>query len=352
MELSGRPSNSRVDETVAKVKELLNSDRRLSLKMIADEVSVNKFTVHQIIMQYLMMRKVCAKLVHRVLTAEQKQRRVDVCREMLNELENNPDFLDNEVTGDESCTFQYDPETKAQSSEWHTPASPRPKKARMSKSRVKTMLIVFFDKRGRLPRNQVSQFSGCKIADSSSRQIVSKWPAGRYLVSAFPLSDASDSPVIRLCKVDRIQHRVDRIRHRVDRMNKDEKEVQEQEIGEFPNNDHGPTTPPPLLDIIILQLATILEGLQPLHPRDLDLTAFDAFPLPSPAITSYAQRQQSPEVFNSSRNHPFQAHPTMQAHYVQPKDNDSFPFRHLSPDLFQEYQLPIKPASSHNLFYL
>ncbi|UYV66179.1 DBH, partial [Cordylochernes scorpioides] len=125
--------------------------------MIADEVSVNKFTVHQIITQDLMMRKVCAKWVPRVLTAKQKQRRVDVCREMLNELENKPDFLDNVVTGDESWTFQYDPETKAQSSEWHTPASPRPKKARMSKSRVKTMLIVFFDKRGLIHKEFVPQ---------------------------------------------------------------------------------------------------------------------------------------------------------------------------------------------------
>ncbi|UYV63126.1 hypothetical protein LAZ67_2003227 [Cordylochernes scorpioides] len=40
---------------------------------------------------------------------------------------------------------------------------------------------------------EVSQFSRCKIADSSSRQIVSGWPAGRNLVSAFPLSDASVS---------------------------------------------------------------------------------------------------------------------------------------------------------------
>ncbi|UYV63755.1 hypothetical protein LAZ67_2005514 [Cordylochernes scorpioides] len=103
------------------VKELLDFDYHLSLKMIADEVSVNKFTVHQIVTQDLMMRNVCAKLVPRVLTAKQKQRRVDVCREMLNELKNNPDFLDNVVTGDESWTFHYDPETKAQSSEWHKP---------------------------------------------------------------------------------------------------------------------------------------------------------------------------------------------------------------------------------------
>ncbi|UYV75163.1 hypothetical protein LAZ67_12002713 [Cordylochernes scorpioides] len=50
-----------------------------------------------------------------------------------------------------------DPETKAQSSEWHTPASPRPRKARMSKSRVKTMLIVFFDKRGLIRKEFVPQ---------------------------------------------------------------------------------------------------------------------------------------------------------------------------------------------------
>ncbi|GFX85434.1 putative DD34D transposase [Trichonephila clavipes] len=42
----------------------------------------------------------------------------------------------------------FDPETKRQSNEWHTPQSPRQKKARMSKSRMKAMLIVFFDKNG------------------------------------------------------------------------------------------------------------------------------------------------------------------------------------------------------------
>ena len=44
--------------------------------------------------------------------------------------------------------FDYDPETKQQSEELHTKSSPRPKKARMSRSRVKTMIIVFFDNRG------------------------------------------------------------------------------------------------------------------------------------------------------------------------------------------------------------
>ncbi|UYV67061.1 hypothetical protein LAZ67_4003788 [Cordylochernes scorpioides] len=52
------------------------------------------------------------------------------------------------VTRDESWMFEYDPESKRQSCAWHTKSSLRPKKARMSKSRIKTMIIVFFDIRG------------------------------------------------------------------------------------------------------------------------------------------------------------------------------------------------------------
>lgn len=96
----------------------------------------------------LEMRKVCAKLVPKVLTDDQKSRRVEVCRELLEMCEVDPDFLENVVTGDESWVFEYDPETKRQSAEWHTSTSPRPKKARMSKSKIKSMLIVFFDIRG------------------------------------------------------------------------------------------------------------------------------------------------------------------------------------------------------------
>ena len=40
--------------------------------------------------------------------------------------------------------FEYNPETKRQIREWHTANSPRPKKARMSKSEFKSMLICFF----------------------------------------------------------------------------------------------------------------------------------------------------------------------------------------------------------------
>ncbi|XP_026333857.1 protein GVQW3-like [Hyposmocoma kahamanoa] len=145
---SGRPSTSRTDENVDRVRQLLNEDRRQGVRLIAQTLNIAKSTVHRIVTEELHMRKVCAKLVPKVLTDEQKDLRVLRCRELLDLCERDPDFLDTVITGDETWVFEYDPETKRMSAEWHTSASPRPKKARMSKSRVKYMLIVFFDVRG------------------------------------------------------------------------------------------------------------------------------------------------------------------------------------------------------------
>ena len=111
-------------------------------------LNLPKSVTRDIVTVHLNMRKVCTKMVPKVLTDDQKLRRVEVCQENLNMCKCDPQFLNNVITGDESWIFEYDPETKRQSSEWHTSASPRPKKARMSKSKVKTMLIVFFDIKG------------------------------------------------------------------------------------------------------------------------------------------------------------------------------------------------------------
>lgn len=145
---SGRPTTARTDENVHRVCEVLRSDRRLSIQYIADTLNMSTFAVHGIVTENLQMRKICAKLVPKVLREEQKELRISRCQELLDLIQNEPDFLNCVVTGDESWMFEYDPESKRQSSEWHTKSSPRPKKARMSKSRIKTMLIVFFDVRG------------------------------------------------------------------------------------------------------------------------------------------------------------------------------------------------------------
>lgn len=145
---SGRPSTSLTEENVTRVRELLNTDRRMSVRMMGEQLNLPKTVVHEIVSEKLGMRKICAKLVPKVLTDAQKANRVETCQELKQLCEDNPSFLDNVITGDESWIFQYDPESKRQSSEWHTTSSPRQKKARMCKSRVKSMVIVFFDAKG------------------------------------------------------------------------------------------------------------------------------------------------------------------------------------------------------------
>lgn len=145
---AGRPSTSKTDDNVERVRSLVRSDRRLTLRMISNELNLNRFTVHNILTQDLDMRKVCAKMVPKNLTTEQKANRRDVCLDLLDRLEREPEFFSRVITGDESWILEYDPETKRQSREWHTANSPRPKKARMSKSKIKSMLICFFDSQG------------------------------------------------------------------------------------------------------------------------------------------------------------------------------------------------------------
>ena len=64
------------------VRSLVRSDRRLTLRMISSELNLNWFTVHQILTQDLDMRKVCAKMVPKDVTTEQKANRRNVCLDL------------------------------------------------------------------------------------------------------------------------------------------------------------------------------------------------------------------------------------------------------------------------------
>jgi len=112
--------------------------------MISGELNLDRFIVHQILTQDLNMRKTCAKMVPKNLATEQKANQRDVYLDLLDRLEREPEFFIRVIASDESWTLEYDPETKRQSREWHTANSPRPKKARMSKSKIKSLLICFF----------------------------------------------------------------------------------------------------------------------------------------------------------------------------------------------------------------
>ncbi|XP_066968117.1 histone-lysine N-methyltransferase SETMAR-like [Macrobrachium rosenbergii] len=114
--MSGWPSSMKTAENIDKVQQLVGSDRRLTVQMKVEELNLNREPVRTILAQELGMWKVCTKMVPKLLSDDQKEN-------------------------------LYNPETKRQSLQWKTPTSPRPKKSCMSKSKIKIMLIAFYDQK-------------------------------------------------------------------------------------------------------------------------------------------------------------------------------------------------------------
>ena len=105
------------------------------------DVSVG--TIHTIIREELKIGKIHAKFVPKVLREHQKERCCHDSREIVELINSDPAVLDALVICDESWIYCYDPKTKRQSSQWKHAGSPRPKKARQSKSTHKILMIPF-----------------------------------------------------------------------------------------------------------------------------------------------------------------------------------------------------------------
>ena len=74
-ERSGRAATCRTEENIANVRQIVRENRRLTVRSIAEQVNIDRETVRKILTD-LNMRKLCAKMVPKELTEEQKQRRV------------------------------------------------------------------------------------------------------------------------------------------------------------------------------------------------------------------------------------------------------------------------------------
>ena len=101
----GHPTTSRNDKNIQNENELVHSDRRITVRMLAEELGVRR----TILTEDLGM-KICANIVPKLLSDYQKASRVDLSRDVFEYLESNPEFLDDVITGDKTWVFQYVPE--------------------------------------------------------------------------------------------------------------------------------------------------------------------------------------------------------------------------------------------------
>jgi len=73
---SGRPSATGTGDNTARVRELVPADRILTVRMIADEVNMNRETVLLILTEEMGMKKIRDTMVSRNLTEQQRDARL------------------------------------------------------------------------------------------------------------------------------------------------------------------------------------------------------------------------------------------------------------------------------------
>ncbi|GFV04901.1 uncharacterized protein TNCV_503141 [Trichonephila clavipes] len=100
---------------IDKVDDPVRSDRRVTLRMFALKVDVSYGTVWTIVHDRLRFRNVCAALVPKQLTDQQKELSMGLALQHLFRYQENPAFMKRVVTGDETWCHHYEPKTKRNS---------------------------------------------------------------------------------------------------------------------------------------------------------------------------------------------------------------------------------------------
>lgn len=146
---SGRPSTSRSDANVKRVRYVVLCDCQLTVPQIARGLGMNRNSVQKIITKFLGMRKICGKMGPKLLNDGQTVH-VRCVRTSLSILKPNQDCqgVSSPVRSHESLSTIR--RSSAKTFTGKSPGSPKPEKARSlkSKPKVKLMLIASFSVSG------------------------------------------------------------------------------------------------------------------------------------------------------------------------------------------------------------
>jgi ribosomal protein S25 len=77
--ISGQPSSSQNKDNVVRIKDMIQEDCTVTVRMLADALNINKSTCHQILQEDLGKQKLNARLVLHALTQHQKEVRASIC---------------------------------------------------------------------------------------------------------------------------------------------------------------------------------------------------------------------------------------------------------------------------------
>jgi len=135
----GRPKSATTPEIIEQVHDMVLDDWQMKVREIAETIGFSKECVGYILHEELDMKKLCARWVQHLLTADQKRTCMKIpeqCLEHFNK--NKTDFVHPFITMDETWIHHYTPESKQQSKQWTEAGC----------SAGKVMALVFWDAEG------------------------------------------------------------------------------------------------------------------------------------------------------------------------------------------------------------
>ncbi|XP_049792479.1 protein GVQW3-like [Schistocerca nitens] len=99
---SGRPLTCRNDQVIAKVNAEVMWNCRVTIREIAEQVTISTSSAHPVVTEDLAIKKESPNFLPKLLMAEQKQFHVEVSQDMFDATNSDPNFVNVTITGDES----------------------------------------------------------------------------------------------------------------------------------------------------------------------------------------------------------------------------------------------------------
>ena len=105
----------------------MKADPRVTCHQIEVSLDLSSAPLNRILHDYLQLRKLSAGWIPHLLTEEQKRKLIEFCTYMRQKFDSGAsEQVWDIVIGDETWIYQYDPETKRQSSQWAFPGENAP----------------------------------------------------------------------------------------------------------------------------------------------------------------------------------------------------------------------------------
>lgn len=147
----GRPKTVVVPENIEAVREVITQDRHVTYREIGASLGLSMTSIHKILHEHLVVKKICSRWIPHNLTIAQKKQRVDWRKENLKKYNHGTSkAVYNIYTIDESWIYAYEPESKQQSTVWLFQDEPNPTKVVRARSTSKQTVACFFGKNGQV----------------------------------------------------------------------------------------------------------------------------------------------------------------------------------------------------------